>query len=1437
MSTLRKTLSAVSALAIAATTMAPAISVNAQSEFVPYADALANAGVVNSVATVEGYRLGDALTRAEMAKIGVNLKMLDDSSVELMSCTGTVFGDVDASLGDLCMHIETAADLGMVSTANANYRPLDLVTRAEMVKILLESQNIAPTSVDAGFQDISGTGDLAGYINAAAAAGIVSQASMFRPNDTATRGEAFKVAANSAGLSIVDVDDTDDMDTDDMDDEDDEFDDFDLSDLFGDDDLTDDDTDSEDMDDTDDDTTDDMDDTSDDTDDDTDTTVVGAGDLEVDLSPLSPPSQNIPSNGSKVYIMALDFTAGDEDVRIDGLTFKHVGLSSRNNIDRLWVEVDGIRLTSPRSINSDSIVNMPLSNPLVIRASSTITARVFMSMDSDNEDTGDQIAFELSDVETAGGDVLGLPVTSNTFTTSNYSLTPLNISGTVTNTTVDVGSENIDLTSNIQLENQGSSTNSNVDLILKSIIFRNNGSADLDQLENVGLFDASNQKISDSVEYDGNDLIIYFADEGFEIEQGDIENVVLRGDIITGEQGRDSFSFEVRRSEDVDVIEETTEFGAAVTFEDGNSEAFGTRTLNLGRVTISRDSSSPSSTTKVPNTNDNVALVAQMVISEAVRSEDGISIFVESPSDGGDGDDFAGFEANVDRIKIYYNDRLIDDITPSSSTRVGTAVTDATDLDGTTSDTGYETTTAFDLPAGTGELRVSVDFTNQTDTDFYTGYQFIINEDSFKNGLEYIGNGRKVDTTSTSVGDNSASTTDIVGTARSSTISIGDSDISITKADSIGSRTVVRNTTLELLRIRFSNTDIDEVIISNISMDFAGAGGETDEIFFNQVVARDGDIDGQVVSSSPLTSVTIDDTDRTMSLTNFRIPKNGSRELSIVGTVESTDFTGGDDTISLTVDDVTAQFANNSGDPAPDSLSIASATFTYADTGTLTGFDEQHNVADDILIGSNTPQTLGIWNVRADVDDLDLAGISFANLALDSSLATVEDTDLDTALNSQVSYIAADPIFIQHTENGDEDTAVAGIGGIVDNVADVNATNDEGYQVDSRDTFFSSLELEISTNGANGSYTKIANLDYNNGMIYRIDEDGQGEVNGSVYDNSDISDQNAIIPAKNNNVYLRVRATLNEPTIDNNLSGRHINLMLNRIDLESESTGDAVTVLYSKDTANADNEIALDDTIGKIFVLRKSQPTFTDPSRVSATLAVGDQDLFRFTVTPDSAGPISLTRLVFKITGQIGGDDLDEVNFSSGGAQANAIFCAIESGGTSGSCADTDGADADSVDNEDDYRLSNLTLFVNGSDATTTNSLSYYAVRVSNVNYLIVDFGSRLTLTSATLFILRGNASQADDDDFIQVSLPKLAGTTLITDNPVDIVDATDDGNDATAGDSRAPFEYDDPDADAASVVWSDQTATSHSNSSDDYTNDLFLTSGTDIISSQSIQR
>lgn len=333
----KKVTSTVSAFAVAAAAVGSTLTASAASEFAAYADALAAAGIINSQTTEAGYRLGDNITRAEMAKIAVKL-----NGAEVEEATDMMYSDVTtAQLGDLASYIETAANAGIVSKANAKFRPLDLVTRAEMVKMLMAAKGVETSDVSAGFADVdSSLGDLAGYVNAAAAEGYIATATNFRPNATATRGEAFKVAAGVAGVME-------------------EEDDIDLGDLFGTGTTT-------------------------DTTDDTPVSVVTkAGTLGVFLSAKTAAAANLPKGAAGVSVASFDLTAGSTDITVSSLVVKQVGLGDGTLISDLAVFAADGRASKVKTNpfnNSDKQTTLVLSNGFVVKAGTTQTLTLVASI-------------------------------------------------------------------------------------------------------------------------------------------------------------------------------------------------------------------------------------------------------------------------------------------------------------------------------------------------------------------------------------------------------------------------------------------------------------------------------------------------------------------------------------------------------------------------------------------------------------------------------------------------------------------------------------------------------------------------------------------------------------------------------------------------------------------------------------------------------------------------------------------------------------------------------------------------------------------------------------------------------------------------------------------------------------------------------------------------
>lgn len=349
-----KIASTVTASALVASAMSTSL-VSAASEFLPYAEALATNKVIGTQSTEAGYRLNDQITRAELAKVAANL-----GQYTAVSCTGTVFTDVNKNLGDLCDAIETLAAAKVVSTSSSTFRPAANVTRAEMVKMLLGAVGEKPSATSAGYADVSADlGDLAGFINRAAEMGVANKATYFRPAANSSRGEAFKIAAKAANLNVTTTTTTNTGTT-------------------------------------------------------NTGTVVNTGNLAVSTVG-SAVAQYVPMNASSVKVGTIKVTATGGDATINTLTVTRSGLGVVNGLKASLAQ-NGVIVGNARSFNNttqESVIR--LNTPLVLKNGSSVEFDVLASL-SDLENANSQHQFSVS---AANGAAI-TPVTLGLINTTSY---------------------------------------------------------------------------------------------------------------------------------------------------------------------------------------------------------------------------------------------------------------------------------------------------------------------------------------------------------------------------------------------------------------------------------------------------------------------------------------------------------------------------------------------------------------------------------------------------------------------------------------------------------------------------------------------------------------------------------------------------------------------------------------------------------------------------------------------------------------------------------------------------------------------------------------------------------------------------------------------------------------------------------------------------------
>jgi S-layer homology domain len=567
--------------------------VAAASEFLPYAETLADNSVISAQSTEAGYRLGDNVTRAEIAKVVANLGGIDP-----VACSGTTYSDVGSGLGDLCGYVEALADAGVVSTSSATFRPNANVTRAEMVKMILGALGEVGSDVDAGYMDLGGLGDLASYVNRANEIGCISDSSYFRPNASSSRGEAFKVAVICAGLDVSVEEPTDPTDP-----------------------------------------------TS------TGSTVSTGGSLSVALDG-SAMAQYVPKNASSVKVGSVKLTAGSADVTVSSLVVTRSGLGNAADISSVQLTQNGVALSDARSMSTSSqSATLKLTNNMVVKAGESAVVDVLVSLSGAENN---QHQFAVTTVTGLNGaTVTGVPVTLGLLNTTSYTVGTVTVdSFGGTPSSVTSGKAN-QIFATVKL------TPSGKDAVINSFtLTKGTGSEDYTKVfANVSAYFNSTKVGTVTLSTDKITVT------GLNISRlsGEQASIELRADIVFVGSSGTKTSFKVDSSSDVSATEKTTGYAMMV----GGYSATAQANLDLNSVDLTITKTSTGTLTVAPGASA-VELYKATVTSDATFDVSNYTLSVVASSTSASG--LSSFSDN--KVTVYINgvDYELSNSTPGATT-------------------------------------------------------------------------------------------------------------------------------------------------------------------------------------------------------------------------------------------------------------------------------------------------------------------------------------------------------------------------------------------------------------------------------------------------------------------------------------------------------------------------------------------------------------------------------------------------------------------------------------------------------------------------------------------------------------------------------------------------------------------------------------------------
>jgi hypothetical protein len=340
---------------------------------------------------------------------------------------------------------------------------------------------------------------------------------------------------------------------------------------------------------------------------------VKAGMLNLSLGSKTPANNSsVPARGiANAAEFVLQAGAGN-DITVRSLELERVGLGSRTDIDRIYFEKNGIRISSRASLTSDGKAVINFSPALVLKSNSTEMMDLVVSFSGA---AGSEHGFKVINVDSSAQTMNATPspLVTPTLRTTTYTVGSVSVTARGSTTTHRAGdSTDLEL-GQFRVENTSADDK---DLILKGILLRNEGNGEINNLTNLALYRDST-KVSSDVKIDGKEVSFALNDT---LGDGTSATYYVRGDVkYVDNTSGDTFTFKLRNTEDFNIVESSTMFRATVT---GTPMTLSSYTIEGSDVTLVRDSNFTLSQTVNPGAVDVYLVKGTITAKEAIQLED-----------------------------------------------------------------------------------------------------------------------------------------------------------------------------------------------------------------------------------------------------------------------------------------------------------------------------------------------------------------------------------------------------------------------------------------------------------------------------------------------------------------------------------------------------------------------------------------------------------------------------------------------------------------------------------------------------------------------------------------------------------------------------------------------------------------------------------------------
>lgn len=846
--------------------------------------------------------------------------------------------------------------------------------------------------------------------------------------------------------------------------------------------------------------------------------LVGGG-LTVALSADSPVGDTIPKSAASVGLMKLDFTAGsDGAVVLDGLIFHRFGVGSSSDWSNIYLYQGTSRLTSGRSISSDT--NNVTFNNLALSVGAGATISLYVRGDA-GTNGGNESAFELASVDVVTSNASEthgtFPVQGDTFAIANTaSAGTINISknGTVSNPIV--GQKNVKIA-----EFKLTAASEDQDVYQMNLIVK--GTVSAMHLTNFQLKQGTDL-VAEVAAVSSKDLIEFILDTPFVIENGENKIFSVYADVGAADP-QETIKIYMEENTDLVSIGQVYGYGAQVcrlgsyvgttctagtgydnAGDDGTDASHAT--IEGGQVTIAFNG--PTAGNVAVNDTDvafmdfsitsaNAIEVKQLIVQVSATNDANTSSDPASDAD----DLLSTTAANFTDIKIIDAD--------TGSTVMGPNELVTTNAGSSSTDDQYQDVTftdAFLMDAGeTRNFSVTMDIANLAALASEPVY-VTLNQISQTAGIRDMNN-------------NYLTSSDIVpwSDIQANSMTILSSSLALTRAASPVDDTFVKGSSgVSLVGLNFAAGQASDVTVTGLTLtgyiDENATGGyviaANNSVYVKDVVASVAlyDSAGNLLSSNAENFTTSGAA--VFSGLDWVIPAGSTQKLVVKGNLSTTAYRNSDDEM-IVIDiaaatDVTAQneegdsitptgnYANCGGSVCSAAAS-AQTDITVTNAGTLTVADADTPVYDNAAVAGTDDILVSRYKVTATRENFKI-------------------TDLTLTQTDTNCYGAVNGVTVKYPTSVDAPTTLDGTA--TTNITSAGLAHYSGLSfMVKKDDSATTFEVYADTNDTTGGTTAGCALELDVTTVSTSQFKGVGQGSGTSLDYD-----SATLSSDSNKIYL-----------------------------------------------------------------------------------------------------------------------------------------------------------------------------------------------------------------------------------------------------------------------------------------------------------------------------